>query len=80
MASIDYQSCAIAIARAEVRFNQRGCAGLISYAAEGSNSISGAPTDGSCSIFHSSSGGVNPCSVGSYADLTKLDTSKNLAV
>ncbi len=58
-----YQSadCANAVNMAMKRLNARGCTGMISLEADGSNPAPGAPTDGSCSIYHSNGGGAKPC-------------------
>lgn len=56
------QDCATASSMAVKRLQLRGCGDKISYNADGSNNKVGAPTDGSCSIFHTNGGGVKYCS------------------
>lgn len=53
--------CSLMVTAAERRLAARGCAGKISYASSGENIKAGAPTDGSCSIYHPKGGGVQPC-------------------
>lgn len=55
------QDCTNAIGTALKRLEARGCGNLVSYASDGSNLNSGAPSDGSCSVFHPNGGGVKPC-------------------
>ena len=55
------QDCSNAVNMAARRLDARGCSGLISYHGDGTNEIPGAPTDGSCSIFHANGGGVKKC-------------------
>lgn len=57
----EYQSCLNAVELADAKLQSRGCAGLVSRQPDGSNPIAGAPTDGSCSIFHPSGGNLAPC-------------------
>lgn len=59
--SSEYKACLNAVEMADVRLQQRGCAGLVSRSPDGSNSKPGAPTDGSCSIFHANGGKLTPC-------------------
>lgn len=53
--------CSNAVGLATKRLNARGCGSLISAATDGSNTNPGAPTDGSCSIYHPNGGGVKGC-------------------
>lgn len=64
--------CANATALAVKRLEVRGCANLVSYASDGTNFISGAPQDGSCSVFHPNGGGVNACDSSMSCDLGSL--------
>jgi hypothetical protein len=52
------QDCTNAINMAQKRLQARGCGSMISSLADGSNPNTGAPSDGSCSIFHPNGGGV----------------------
>ncbi len=61
--SYQYQDCSNAMAMATKRLDMRGCGDLISLAKDGSNTKPGAPTDGSCSVFHPKGGGIKPCTV-----------------
>jgi hypothetical protein len=61
LTATEYKACVSAVEMADVRLQQRGCAGLVSREVDGSNPISGAPTDGSCSLFHPNGGNVKPC-------------------
>lgn len=56
--AIGAQDCTNTIALATKRLEMRGCGTLISSAADGSNGNPGAPSDGSCSIFHPDGGAV----------------------
>lgn len=60
-AQIASTDCQTAIAAATKRLQLRGCGTLISSAPDGSNANIGAPTDGSCSIYHVNGGGVKNC-------------------
>lgn len=53
--------CANNLAMATKRLEARGCGAMISSATDGSNSNPGAPTDGSCSIYHPNGGGITYC-------------------
>lgn len=55
------QDCANTTNMAVKRLEARGCTGMISYREDGSNTIAGAPTDGSCSVYHPNGGGVKAC-------------------
>lgn len=55
--------CSNAVNMATKRLTARGCGSLISSATDGSNANPGAPTDGSCSIYHPNGGGVKNCSI-----------------
>lgn len=67
------QQCAMAVSMATKRLQLRGCGTQISLAEDGSNSIAGAPTDGSCSVYHVNGGGIKPCLPPSpTCDLTTL--------
>ncbi len=57
------EDCANTIDMATRRLEARGCGDMISALQDGSNIIPGAPTDGSCSIYHVAGGGVKPCQV-----------------
>lgn len=71
MAVIDYQACLQTVQAMDQRLQQRGCAGMVSYNEDGSNNISGAPTDGSCSMFHANGGNLEPCSAECPAEMMK---------
>lgn len=60
-AQIASTDCQTAITAATKRLQLRGCGTLISSAPDGSNANIGAPTDGSCSIYHVNGGGVKNC-------------------
>lgn len=62
-ATTSAQDCTNAINLALKRLELRGCGTMISSATDGSNSNPGAPTDGSCSVFHTNGGGVKACAV-----------------
>lgn len=64
--------CANSIKAATMRLKTRGCGIMISDKADGSNPNTGAPTDGSCSIFHSNGGGVSPTCAAPSCDLANL--------
>jgi hypothetical protein len=69
------QDCMNTIDMAAKRLAARGCGGLVSYSEDGSNVNAGAPSDGSCSIYHTNGGGVKPCAGGggsSPADCSAL--------
>ncbi len=53
--------CSNAVSMAVKRLEARGCSGLLSMHGDGSNDIVGAPTNGSCSVFHTNGGGVKKC-------------------
>jgi hypothetical protein len=53
--------CALHISAANKRLEARGCEGLISALPDGSNPLPGAPSDGSCSVYHPNGGGVKNC-------------------
>ena len=55
------QDCANNITAATKRLEARGCGSLISIATDGTNTNPGAPTDGSCSIYHPNGGAVKNC-------------------
>lgn len=52
------QDCTNALNMAMKRLEARGCGDLISSEADGSNPNPNAPTDGSCSIYHTNGGGI----------------------
>lgn len=54
--------CSNTVNLAFKRLELRGCGSLISALPDGSNTIPGAPTDGSCSIYHPNGGGARNCS------------------
>lgn len=59
--AIGADQCANNIAMAAKQLRARGCsAGMISYNPSGTP-MPGAPTDGSCSIFHTQGGRLRPC-------------------
>jgi hypothetical protein len=60
-AVVTSEDCANSIDMAMKRLKSRGCAAAISTAPDGSNVLPGAPTDGSCSVYHVNGGGVKPC-------------------
>lgn len=64
--------CANATDMALRRLRTRGCGSLISYAADGSNAKPGAPSDGSCSLYHPNGGGVKICGDSPYCPLADL--------
>lgn len=68
------QQCSNNMTMATKRLEARGCGTLISTATDGSNSNPGAPTDGSCSIYHPNGGGIRPCDgvITPTCDLTSL--------
>ncbi len=53
--------CTNAINMAIKRLKMRGCGNLISYRHDGVNNNTGAPIDGSCSVYHVNGGGVKNC-------------------
>ncbi len=55
------QDCSNALSIATKRLQARGCGTLISYNSDGSNDNAGAPSDGSCSMYHSNGGGMKDC-------------------
>lgn len=59
--AIQTQDCANAISKATLRLQARGCGTLISTNADGSNTNPGAPSDGSCSLYHPNGGGLKVC-------------------
>ncbi|HEU4839516.1 MAG TPA: hypothetical protein VFS88_08920 [Micavibrio sp.] len=74
------QDCTNAINMAQKRLQARGCGSMISSLEDGSNPNTGAPADGSCSIFHPNGGGVkancvpppssgDPCTTGSVGEV-----------
>lgn len=68
------QQCSNNLTMATKRLEARGCGALISTATDGSNANPGAPTDGSCSLYHPNGGGLKPCDgvVTPTCDLTSL--------
>jgi len=60
-AVIGAEDCSNNVLAATKRLEARGCEGLISSATDGSNANVGAPSDGSCSIYHPNGGGIKPC-------------------
>lgn len=52
------QDCTNTINMAVKRLELRGCGATISHAEDGSNSNPGAPSNGSCSVYHPNGGGV----------------------
>lgn len=60
------QDCSNAVNMATRRLEARGCTGMISLNPDGSNSaVAGAPTDGSCSVYHPNGGGAKFCGTAS---------------
>lgn len=57
------QDCVNSMNKAVRRLEARGCAGMISLNPDGSNTSSGAPRDGSCSVYHPNGGGAKYCGV-----------------
>ncbi len=55
------QDCTNTVNTAVKRLTLRGCGSYISYNADGTNDIAGAPSDGSCSIYHVNGGGMTNC-------------------
>lgn len=55
------QDCTNAVNMATKRLQARGCGAMISTLEDGSNTNPGAPTDGSCSVYHPNGGGVKSC-------------------
>lgn len=56
------QQCTNLLNAASKRLESRGCSGRISFEKDGANTYAGAPSDGSCSIYHPNGGGIKPCS------------------
>lgn len=56
--------CANTLGLAVKRLEARGCTGMISMNADGTNTAPGAPTDGSCSVYHPNGGGAKYCDTG----------------
>lgn len=65
--------CTNATVMALKRLQIKGCGSLVSYAADGSNIKSGAPSDGSCSLYHPNGGGIKVCGESPYCPLTELN-------
>ncbi len=61
------QDCTNAVNLAAKRLQLRGCGDKVSYLSDGSNTATGAPMDGSCSIFHPNGGGVKACNASALA-------------
>lgn len=61
VAGYQSQDCLNAVNMGMKRLQARGCADLISLETDGSNPHTGAPVDGSCSVYHANGGGVAPC-------------------
>ena len=57
------QDCTNSVNMGMKRLKARGCGTMISMNADGSNSSPGAPSDGSCSLYHPNGGGARPCNV-----------------
>lgn len=68
------QDCTNGVDMAERRLQAKGCGALVSHNTDGSNTNPGAPSDGSCSIYHSNGGGMKPCAAAAtvVCDLTAL--------
>lgn len=66
--AIAMQDCTNSLTAAVNRLQLRGCGDLISYKRDGSNSNPGAPTDGSCSVYHTGGGGIKACKAGARGD------------
>ncbi len=72
-AGIQTQDCTNAVNMALSRLKARGCGTMISSASDGSNAAPGAPTDGSCSVYHPNGGGVKAsCITTPTCDITTL--------
>lgn len=74
-AATKIQDCSNTVNMATKRLAARGCGNLVSMNLDGTNTNPGAPTDGSCSVFHVNGGGVKACSMdacdaAAYAALT----------
>ena len=57
------QDCSNSVSMGMKRLKARGCDNMISMNTDGSNPNPGAPSDGSCSLYHPNGGGVKPCDV-----------------
>lgn len=79
-ATTNAQDCTNAVNMAIKRLEIRGCGALVSYNSDGTNSNAGAPTDGSCSIFHSNGGGVKPCNASAVAPACSTSQLQALSV
>lgn len=68
------QDCTNTVNLAVKRLELRGCGNMISYLADGSNTNTNAPTDGSCSVFHPNGGGAKACNASAIVpcDMTAL--------
>lgn len=64
------QDCTNTVNLAVKRLELRGCGNKISYLADGSNTNTDAPTDGSCSVFHPNGGGVKACNASAISGCT----------
>jgi hypothetical protein len=72
------QDCANGVDMAERRLQAKGCGALVSHNTDGSNTTPGAPSDGSCSVYHANGGGLKPCTavaVSAPADCSGLGDS-----
>ncbi len=68
------QDCTNIVNMAVKRLEMRGCGNKVSYLADGTNANAGAPSDGSCSVFHPNGGGAKACNASAIVpfDLTTL--------
>ena len=63
------QMCSNVVNMATRRLEAKGCKpGQISLSPDGNNPVMGAPTDGSCSVFHINGGGAKPCVIAANPD------------
>lgn len=62
-AAYQSQDCANSVVLATKRLQERGCGDVVSMEEDGGNPYVGAPSDGSCSVFHPAGGGVKPCGI-----------------
>ena len=68
------QDCTNSFNMGMKRLNARGCGDMISMNPDGSNSNPGAPSDGSCSLYHPNGGGAKPCNVSTTPTVCTVPT------
>jgi hypothetical protein len=68
----EMQDCTNTVTMATKRLQLRGCGTRISLALDGTNTNPGAPTDGSCSVYHPNGGGAKACTMVPTCVLTSL--------